>query len=203
MKLISIILSAVISVTLLTGCEKAESVAEGTTVSETTAATIPADLTEEEMAIWESMPDIVTMRIRDKYKSETSEIVYIEKNGAIKTFLSDEYYQDKENPEWILKKINNNKADVIGYADIHKLINLYTNLLSIDIKSQMAERQVIKQQKSVNIVSGYEIYGFFNKNENILFSYGYTGTEYVRDDPHGNELLILYLEIDPFLILLF
>ena len=70
MKLISIILSAIISVTLLTGCEKAESVAEETTASETTAATIPADLTEEEMAIWESMPEIVTMRVYNDCISE-------------------------------------------------------------------------------------------------------------------------------------
>ena len=57
--IIPIILSSIISVTLFTGCEKTESVAEETTVSEITAAAIPADLTEEEMAIWESMPDIV------------------------------------------------------------------------------------------------------------------------------------------------
>ena len=49
-RIISIIISSIISVTLFTGCEKAESVAEETTVSETTAATIPTDLTEEEMA---------------------------------------------------------------------------------------------------------------------------------------------------------
>ena len=44
-RILSTILSAIISITLLSGCEKSESVTEGTTISEVTAATVTSTTT--------------------------------------------------------------------------------------------------------------------------------------------------------------
>jgi len=198
-RIISIILSAIISVTLLAGCEKTESVPEETTVSETTVATTPTDLTEEEMAIWESMPDIVTMRVYNDYETKTTEILYIEKSGAMKSFVSDEYYEGYKDSEWISNKIKTIEADVTGEVDIYKLIEYYKLLLLIDENCPMKSRQFISQQIQREEKFSYEIYGNNNLNNTITFiAYKYTSSENICDSLYGEELFELYFEIDPF-----
>ncbi|MBQ8176909.1 MAG: hypothetical protein IJ035_07755 [Oscillospiraceae bacterium] len=200
-RIISIILSAIISITLFTGCEKLESIPEETTVSETTAATIPADLTEEEMAIWESMPDIVTMRVYNDFITETTEILYITKYGEMKSFISDEYYGGYKDDSWIIQKINNNDATVIDTTDIHKLIELYNMLLLIEPDCEMTGRLVYQQEVYVEVSYSYKIYGNLKNNINMLFAYGYTLEDNIFDDLYGEEIFCLYHEIDPFILI--
>ena len=59
-RILSTILSAIISITLLSGCEKSESVTEGTASSENTVSETTAKYSEEELELIEhDMPDIV------------------------------------------------------------------------------------------------------------------------------------------------
>ena len=116
--IISIILSSIITITLFTACEKSESIPEETTVSETTAATIPADLTEEEMAIWESMPDIVTMRVYNDFITETTEILYITKYGEMKSFTLEGNSENYHDIEWINEEIENNEVQSVKITPI-------------------------------------------------------------------------------------
>lgn len=195
----SIILAAGISVSLLSACEKAENLSEETTSSETTVATIPTDLTEEEVAIWESMPDIVTMRVYNDYETETTEILYIEKSGAMKSFVSDEYYEGYKDTDWIIHKIKTCKADVAGEVDIYKLIEYYKILLLIDENCTMKSRQFISQQIQRETKFSYEIYGNNNSKNAITFiAYKYASSENICDSLYGEELFELYFEIDPF-----
>ena len=197
MKLNRIISIILLSVTLLTACEKTESVAEETTVSETTVAAIPTDLTEEEMVIWESMPDIVTMRVYNDYETETTEILYIEKSGTMKSFVSDEYYEGYKDSEWIANKIKTSQASVIDEVDIHKLIELYDTCISINKENKMIINELFKMGLEYDVTFRYEVYYNVKNNESdILFS-GQTGTEtYWNDEQLGKEVCVLYTEID-------
>ena len=204
MKLNHIISIILLSVTLFTGCEKTESVAEETTVSETTAATIPADLTEEEMAIWESMPDIVTMRVYDDLVENTTEVVYIEKNGTVKKYIptnKDLFYDDydgKNDFEWVNEKITEHiNSEMISTVDIHKLIEFYSMLLLVDKESPMMCRQNLSMNEKVKITENYAIYGI-QSNEIILLSDGYLLTENVHNDKYGDDIYKLYIELEPF-----
>ena len=195
--IISIILSSIITITLLTACEKTESVAEETTVSETTAATIPADLTEEEMAIWESMPDIVTMRVYNDYETETTEILYIEKSGTIKSFVSDEYYEGYKDSEWIANKIKTSQASVIDKVDIHKLIELYDDCLSINRDNKMIMSEFHKLCMEYDVTFRYEVYFNINNSDSSILFLGQTATAYFwNDEILGKSTCLLYMEID-------
>ncbi|MBQ3161789.1 MAG: hypothetical protein IJC04_06645 [Oscillospiraceae bacterium] len=198
-RIFSTILAAIISISLLSACEKTESIPEETTISETTVATVPTDLTEEEMAIWESMPDIVTMRVYNDYETKTTEILYIEKSGAMKSFVSDEYYKGYKDSEWLSNKIKTSEADVTGEVDIYKLIEYYKLLLLIDENCPMKSRQFISQQIQREAKFSYEIYGKNNLNNTITFiAYKYASSENICDSLYGEELFDLYFEIDPF-----
>lgn len=194
--IISIILSSIITVTLFTGCEKSESIPEETTASETTAATIPADLTEEEMAIWESMPDIVTMRV---YRSEITEICYVKKNGTINRFVSDENYDKSQDADWIIDKINNSDVEQIDNIDIHNLIRFHSTLISIDNNSKITSLQHLQTQQYTPLTR-FEIYGIRNdtemNNEFVLVAFGDVMQQYVRKDINGESLFTIYKEID-------
>lgn len=181
-RIISITLSAIITVTLFTGCAKAESVSEETTISETTAITIPADLTEEEMAIWESMPDIVTMRVYNDYETKTTEILYIEKSGIMKSFVSDEYYEGYKDSEWIANKIKTSQTSVIDEVDIHKLIELYDACLSINKENKMIMNELFKMGLEYDVTFRYEVYYNAKNTESSILFLGQTGTESYWND---------------------
>ncbi|MBQ5319599.1 MAG: hypothetical protein J6K17_10930 [Oscillospiraceae bacterium] len=197
--IISIILSSIITVTLLTACEKTESVAEETTVSETTAAIIPTDLTEEEMAIWESMPDIVTMRVYNDYETKTTEILYIDKQGTIKKVVSDEYYIENRDVDWLYNKLITCESQIIDIASIHYLTELYSIFKIIDTQKALKSIHTFMNQIHYDITYSYEIY-FFNENGGIdLVAYGRTANDYILDDDNGYDLRLKYAEIDDFI----
>ena len=197
MKLNHIISIILLSVTLFTACAKTESVAEETTISETTAATIPADLTEEEMAIWESMPDIVTMRVYNDYETKTTEILYIEKSGTMKSFISDEYYEGYKDSEWLANKIKTSQASVIDEVDIHKLIELYDDCLSINKENKMIINELFKMGLEYDVTFRYEVHYNVKNNESSVLFLGQTGTEsYWNDEQFGKEVCVLYTEMD-------
>ena len=192
--IISIIL---LSVTLFTGCEKTESVSEETTVSETTAATIPADLTEEEMAIWESMPDIVTMRVYNDFITETTEILYITKYGEMKSFTLEGNSENYHDTEWINEEIENNEVQAVETASICQLIELYNTVSLIDIDSQLICRQTMSLDPQRPNTYNYVIYTLYNK-ENVCISRGHNTKEYIMDGLYGENVFKIYLNIDPF-----
>ena len=195
----SIVLAAVIGISLLSGCEKAESVQEETTVSETAIATVPTDLTEEEMAIWESMPEIVTMRVYNDYETETTEILYITKYGELKSFISDEYYERYKDTDWILKKIKDSEVDILNLTDIHKLIEFYSVFSLNDKESELATRSLLQHGIVEEIIYDYEIYGFYNTDEFLAISIGSSADEYIINDSNGKETLKKYLDLDSFI----
>ncbi|MBQ8176908.1 MAG: hypothetical protein IJ035_07750 [Oscillospiraceae bacterium] len=198
-RIIPSVLSAIITVTLLTACEKTESVAEETTVSETTAATIPADLTEEEMAIWESMPDIVTMRVYNDYVTETTEILYIDKQGTIKKVISDEYYTENRDIDWLYNKVITCETQIIDIASIQYLTELYSIFKVVDTQKALKSIHTFINQIHYDITYSYEIY-FFNGNGGIdLVAYGRTANDYILDDDSGYDLRLKYAEIDDFI----
>ena len=201
-RIFSTILAAIISISLLSACEKTENIPEETTVSETTVATVPTDLTEEEMAIWESMPDIVTMRV---YRSETTEICYIKKDGTINQFISDEYYDKSRDTDWIINKINDNKAEQVNNIDIHNLILFYSTLMNIDNNSKITSLQQLQTQQ-YTALTGFEIYGIRNNielnNEFVLVSFGGVMQQYIRKDPNGENLFNLYKKMDEYIPIL-
>ncbi len=196
-RIISIILSSIISVTLFTGCEKSESIPEETTVSETTAATIPADLTEEEMAIWESMPDIVTMRVYNDFITETTEILYITKYGEMKSFTLEGNSENYHDIEWINEEIKNNEVQAVKTASISQLIELYNTISLIDMDSQLISRQSMSLDPQRKNTYNYAIYAMCN-TENICVSRGYNTKEYILDNLYGEDVFKIYLNIDFF-----
>ena len=198
-RIILIIISSIITVTLFTACEKSESVPEETTISETTAATIPTDLTEEEMAIWESMPDIVTMRVYNDFITETTEILYITKYGEMKSFISDEYYEGYTDTDWIFQKIKDSKVEAISLTDVHKLIEFYNVFLLNDKESELMTRGHLQYGIVEEIIYRYEIYGYYNADEVLVISRGSSSKEYIINDSNGKETLKKYLDVDPFI----
>ena len=198
-RIISIILLSIITVTLFTACEKSESIPEETTVSETTAATIPTDLTEEEMAIWESMPEIVTMRVYNDFITDTTEILYITKYGEMKSFISDEYYEGYKDTDWIFQKIKDSKVEAISLTDVHKLIEFYKILLLVEKDNSLKRRVLFAPDIYEEISDEYEVYGLNNENP-VLFLTGRTLNEEILDDIYGEELFFQYMELDNFIV---
>lgn len=196
-RIISIVLSAIITVTLLSGCAKTESVPEETTVSETTAATIPADLTEEEMAIWESMPDIVTMRVYNDFITETTEILYITKYGEMKSFILEGNSDNYRDIDWINEEIKNNEVQAVETVSISQLIELYNTLSLIDIDSQLTCRQKMSVDPQRPDAFNYIIYGICGERH-LCISQGLNTAENILDDLYGEDVFRLYMEIDPF-----
>ena len=84
--IISIILSSIISVTLLTGCEKSESIPEETTSSETTVSETTAKYSDEELELMiQDMPEVVFVLA---YHNDNENIFgyFITKTGQTKMF---------------------------------------------------------------------------------------------------------------------
>ena len=198
MKLISIILSAIISVTLLTGCEKAESVAEETTASETTAATIHADLTKEEMAVWESMPEIVTMRVYNDCIAEATEILYITKYGEMKSFTLEGNSDNYRDIEWINEEIKINDVQSVKTTAVKQLIELYNAVSLIDMDSQSTKRQKMFSVSPQRPTTYNHVVYNICSSKNICILSGNNMNEYILDDLNGEEIFKMYLNIDPF-----
>ncbi len=197
-RIFSIILAAGTSVLLLSACEKAESVAEETTVSETTVATVPTDLTEEEMAIWESMPDIVTMRVYNDFITETTEILYITKYGEMKSFILEGNSDNYRDIDWINEEIKNNEVQAVKTASISQLIELYNTISLIDMDSQSTKRQKmfsVSPQRPTTY--NYVVYSICSC-QNVCILSGNNLTEYILNDTYGEDIFKMYINIDSF-----
>lgn len=200
----AIIFSAII---MLTGCSTA---GDEQPAKEEITVTIPTDLSEEEMAIWETMPQVVTMRMYSEEfddAEETREILFIEKNGAVRYFkLADyeKFYKDytaETELEWVAQKFTEaENYEITGTVDVHKFIEFYDTMSNIDTSSNM---DIIQHPVGfLNTEPPYEyyysIYGALENGKIIEFSEGYHYGEDFYDDPYGYEALRLYLEVDPF-----
>ena len=194
-RIISIILSSIITVTLLTCCAKTESVPEETTVSETTAATIPADLTEEEMAIWESMPEIVFV----KFYWDYSDIItgeYIDKYGCIRSFKFDDmpYEPDKAGDFTILdvKKIEQ-YAEARNVEKVHTRITEHYKIVSDEaIIKKIGQKELLDfylELLQVNINKKME-YDYFVDNA----LYGWSCIYGIRKDKNNVDKVIFLRE---------
>ena len=195
-KLLSGIMAVAVCVVGLSGC--GESQTEETETTLETEMTAPNELTEEEMQIWESMPDIVTMRVLNHYETETTEIMYIEKSGAMKSFVCDEYYSTSNNSEWIISKINNYKAETIGVVDLHALIDFYSILLLVDLKKEMYKESSMLMYLPVEYEHNYEyiVYGLYKNGKNVRFAEGQTKCNSYINDLYGKTLFLNYLDFD-------
>ena len=126
---------------ILTGCSSA---GEEQPAKEEIIVTLPTDLTDEEMAIWETMPQVVTMRINSERfyseefddKKEILEILFIEKNGAVRCFKwagHEKFYKDytvETEFEWAAQKFTEaDKYEITGTVDVHKLIDVLNRLV--------------------------------------------------------------------------
>lgn len=208
-RITAIVFSAII---MLTGCSTA---GNEQSAKEEIMVTLPTDLTDEEMAIWETMPQVVTMRINSERfyseefddKKETLEILFIEKNGAVRCFKwagHEKFYKDytvETEFEWAAQKFTEaDKYEITGTVDVHKLIEFYDTMSKIDTSSKMDKVQHPARFLCMEPMYEYyySIYGALENGKVIEFSEGYHYGEDFFDDPYGYEALRLYLEMDPF-----
>ena len=200
---------------------------------EETALTIPdeetilSSLTDEEKEVWLSMPDIVTMRVLDRYDEKEkheyddflySEIVYIDKMGQVKKIITYDECNSSDDDiivPWLNDQINQNEAaEITNVADIHALIEFYNTFKHIDSNAKSRQRYS-GYRPDENIVwhHFFRIYGIRNDGESSFetmeISSGTAGYLYVRyneteendfSDTSGIDTLDLYLQLDPFLM---
>jgi|GEM_PF-2577236 len=192
---------------ILTGCSTA---GEEQPEKEEITVTLPTDLTDEEMAIWETMPQVVTMRLNSHYtKGEhtSTDVAFIEKDGAIREFeITDDNDKFKEDLtietelEWAAQKFTEaDKYEITGTVDVHKLIEFYDVMSKIDINNEK------KYDSWWDFSTGpyhentyhWKIYGARNGgNEVIEFANGRYNMDCYYDDLYGRNAFDLYAEID-------
>lgn len=221
---------AVILMLLLSCCGEGDEIQiEESTLTITDEETILASLTDEEMAVWETMPYIITMRMLERFDDNddellSTEIVYIDKIGRVKKFISyDECgLSDNDTIEWLNNQISQNKdAEIVNTADIHTLIEYYNTFMRIDKDSEFDQRYLVEVSWYIERHYWFKIYGIRDDNENgfeiLNISFGDAGNPYIRfknldirytynhkDEPLdtlGGETLDLYLQLDPFMVL--
>ena len=207
-KILSVIMAIAVCVVGLSGC--GESPPEETETTMETEITAPSDLTEEEMRIWENMPDVVTMRTLTNVTNNITEVMYIEKNGLMKNFIVDDetffgYEHIVYDTEWAEKKFEEHtNAEAVGTVDVHKLINFYNTFLLIDKESKITTKQsFVLPVENNRAYDKYEIYAALNNVDNgngevVLISAGDIYTEYIHNDPNGFIVYEMYVEIEPF-----
>ena len=198
-KIISLLIAITMVCMSLSGCgdpPPSDSVTE--TATEQTTVTTPTDLTEEEMKIWEGMPEIVTMRVLNHYEAKTTEIMYIEKTGVMKSFVCDEYYNTGNSPEWFIDKINAYNAETIGVVDLHALMDFYSMLLLVDLSEGMYIENSPLMLLPVEYEHNYEyiVYGLYKNGNNVQFAKGQTKYNSYIDDLYGKILFLNYLDFD-------
>lgn len=206
-KVFALIISTAMCLSLFSGC--GESAVGEAQAEETTAAatTVPEGLTAEETAVWESMPEIVTMRVLNDLQEKTTEILYIEKSGNVKKFMCDEYYKGNMDTEWVDEKITKSpNTETVGTVNISQLIEFYKIIMLIDDNSYMRSKFLLAPEMVSEKNYSYELYGIQNKDENssqsLLIALGDSINPKICDDPHGNEALDSYVQLDPYMILI-
>ena len=146
------------------------------------------------------MPDIVTIRILNTYADKSTEIYYIEKNGGVKSFISDEYYDTQYGTvDQIKDKIDQNQsAEIVNIVDIHNLIEFYNTLMLIDNDDEMTYKYYIITMEDVKRKYTFDLYGIKSNSEIIRIAKGHARNPIIHDSQYGNEALDLYLLCDPF-----
>lgn len=205
----AIVFSAII---MLTGCSSAS---DEQPAKEEITVTLPTDLTEEEMAIWETMPQVVTMRINSHYtKGEhtSTDVAFIEKDGAIREFeITDDNDKFEEGftieteLEWAAQKFTEAvNYEITGTVDVHKLIEFYDVMSKIDTSNKITDHywSLVVPQIYHEYTGYWEIYGARNgKNEVIEVAHGQYNIDGYYDDLYGYDALKLYVEIDRFTLI--
>ncbi len=208
-RITAIVFSAII---MLTGCSTAGD--EQPAKEEITVA-LPTDLTEEEMAIWETMPQVVTMRFDNTYKKReytSTSVVFIEKNGAIREFeisdKNDKYWEGNSAEtklEWAAQKFTEaENYEITGTIDVHKLIEFYSVMSKINTSNKITDHywSLISPQIYHEYTGYWEIYGARNdKNEIIEVAHGQYNIDGYYDDLYGYDALKLYVGIDRFTLI--
>ena len=79
-----------------------------------------------------------------------------------------------------------------------KEIELYNTVSLIDIDSQLTNRQkMLSVDPQRPTTYNYEVYNICNK-KNICILSGNNITEYILNDPYGEDVFKMYIDIDPF-----
>ena len=188
--------------------------------------TILASLSDEEMEVWQTMPYIVTMRMLERYdKNEVklydkylyTEIVYIDKIGRVKKFITYDKCRSSEDDktiDWLNNQIRQNEnAELVDVADIHTLIDFYNTFMRIDSDSKFYERYLVGLDVYIERHYWFELYGIRNNGKNdfetLLISSSDAGNPYIRRnhtekneplDTSGRETLDIYLQLDSFMV---
>ena len=203
--------------------EITETTTEETSLTIPDEATILASLTDEEKEVWLSMPDIVTIRMLERFDDNDkkilyTEIVYIDKMGQTKKFVTHDNpnsFDDAGTIEWLNDQINQNEdVEFVGVADTHKLIKFYNALMCIDSNSKLYLSYSITPDEYIKRHYYFQIYGIRtdgkNDIETLRFSSNDAGNPHIRRnytakgepfDTSGTKTLDLYLQLEPFMVL--
>ena len=211
-RIISIIISSIISVTLFTACEKSESIPEETTVSETTAK-----YSDEELELMaQDMPEIVFV-LSFNHNNENIYGYYVTNTGDIKIYDFREIAPDKtyEVPDIYTKLAEAccDKLEPENYDDLFfEEYTIYENELCDLSKEQITEYYKKLLQINDNAIYNdnvvpmdYEIGNFRfwgikkhnNQKYEFLLLYG-DGADYRYDHPDPMAVEI-YMEFRRFL----
>ncbi|MCH5349215.1 MAG: hypothetical protein J1E40_07820 [Oscillospiraceae bacterium] len=174
---------------------------------------ILAELNSYEKETWQTMPDIVTIRILSYFEPERlqTEVVYIDKWGNVKKFIGP-YTTPREydsSLDWATDQISQNKdAELVDVADIHTLIEFYNTFKRVDRDYKFyCGYEMLSYVDKANY--GFGIYGIRSDGENGFETLKFSrGTEYEYEirlndinnedyiDMSGIEAFDLYLKLD-------
>ena len=198
--IISIIFSAIITVTLFTACAKTESVSEETTVSETSTSETTAKYSDEELDLMaQDMPEIVFV-MSHHYDNSNIRGLYVTNKGEVKmydfnNFAPFETYDITK----VYDEIEKATCSEIHIDDKYKLTeedmfvvsndemkDYYKMLLKTDGSIEKFERRF-----SGNDSGNYKYYGIrkINSQKEFIFLSGLDDTyEYYSDNLYSSEL---------------
>ena len=206
-RIFSIILAAGISVSLLSACEKTESVPEETTFSETTVSETIAKYSDEELELMaQDMPEIVFVM---SHHYDNSNIVgyYVTNTGEIKLYdfrqiAPDETYKIPDVydrlEEAVCSEIHSSEYSsqeqsitISGQGIISNktLIEQYKKLLMVNQESPYDEHESLADM----VQGSYNLYGIrcnTNKEKEIVLLYGGGDYLFKREDDNANELAV-------------
>ncbi|MCH5194496.1 MAG: hypothetical protein J1F11_11075, partial [Oscillospiraceae bacterium] len=176
-------------------------------------------LSDEEKEVWLSMPDIVTMRLLSRWDNDDNflhnEIIYIDKIGQVKKFITYDDYDSTNVIPWLNDQISQNEdAEITNVADIHTLIEFYNTFMLVDRNTKFSPRHSIGLAIEIERPYCFEIYGIRDNGEkefetlliadgdaeNLSVRNNYTDDYWDFVDTYGNDTFELYLELDPFVI---
>ncbi|MCH5193300.1 MAG: hypothetical protein J1F11_05010, partial [Oscillospiraceae bacterium] len=153
-----------------------------------------------------------------------NEIIYIDKIGQVKKFITYDDYDSRDVVvAWLNGQISQNEdAELIDEADIHTLIEFYNTLTCIDPNSKLQhwggpglcvefDRHYwfrifgVRSDGGKNSYEALEISagdaGYYSIQHNYIDKYDSHGVLERKDiDKYGRDTFDLYLKLDPFMI---